>query len=317
MSANVESMVYVKFDERDVPWHGLGTPCPHAMSSEEALRLAGLNWKVNSQPVFIESLEGMEKIPNTFANVRDIDNKVLGVVTGKYKICQNNEAFDFTDALLGYDVKYETAGSLNGGKRVWILARMPEIEIVGDKVEPYLCFTNSHDGKGAITVSAVSIRVVCQNTLNMALKGATRTWTTRHMGDLNAKKAEAIRTLNLATKYNETLKEVAENLAVQKIDMNTFKFFVQTLIPEDENASNRQKRNIEYMRDDLTTRFLEAPDLENFRFTKWGVLSAVTDFAYHKPAGRDTNTYEERIFAKAIDGNDLVNRAMEILEKVA
>ncbi len=312
MSANVETM----FSAREVPWHGLGKIVSEALNSDEALKLSGLDWKVESKPMFIEVGGKMIEVPNTIANTRSSDNSVLGVVTGKYRICQNDEAFDFTNELLDHDVKYETAGSLNHGKRVWMLAKMPAIEIVGDKVEPYLCFTNSHDGKGSITVAAVNVRVVCSNTLAWALEGAKRVWTTKHMGDLNSKKAEAIRSLNLATKYNEVMKETAEFLVGQKFTEKKFKTFVETLLPQEDDATDRQVRNLEFLRNDLTERFMSAPDIENFRFTKWGVLNAVSDFAFHKPAGRESETYAEKTFAKAIDGNIIVDKAYELIQSM-
>ncbi len=315
MSANVETMAYVKFEERDVPWHGLGTPVDHVMSSIEALNLSGLNWKVEPRPMFIEAVNGHPlEVPNVIANVRISDDSVLGTVSGKYKICQNDEAFDFTDELLNHNVKYETAGSLNNGRRVWMLAKMPEVEIVGDKVEPYLVFTNNHDGKGAITVAVTPIRVVCQNTLALALNGSNRTWSTRHMGDLSSKKAEAIKTLGLATKYTEALKQMAEKFSVEKFNEKKFTVFVETLLPKEEDASDRQIKNLEFLRNDLTERFMKAPDIENFRFTKWGVLSAVSDFAFHKPAGRETDTYNERNFMRAVDGHPIMDRAYEIID---
>lgn len=315
MSANVETMAYVKFDERDVPWHGLGTPCDHAMSSVEALELSGLNWNVVSKKLYIHDSKYLE-VPEMLANTRDSDNTVLGVVTGKYKICQNKEAFDFTDELLNHNVTYETAGSLNNGKRVWMLAKMPEIEIVGDKVEPYLVFTNNHDGKGSITVAAVSIRIVCQNTLNLALNSARRVWSTKHMGDLNSKKAEAINTLNLATKYNEHLKQVAEKLVKEKITNQQFTYFVREFIPTKEDMTERKIKNIEFMRNDLTERFMKAPDIENFRFTKWGLINAVSDYIYHAPAVRSSEKYDVKTFEKAIDGNSKMDIAYELIQNI-
>ena len=139
MSANVETM----FSVREKPWHGLGTIVEEAPTSAEALELAGLDWEVKTNPLFLEN--GIE-VPGYYANVRSSDNSVLGIVTGKYSILQNKDAFDFTDSLIGGDVKYETAGSLNGGKRVWLLAQLPSKKIAGDDVESYVCFTNSHDG---------------------------------------------------------------------------------------------------------------------------------------------------------------------------
>ena len=104
MAANVETMFYT----REKPWHGLGIGVKEAPTSEDALRLAGLDWKVVQQS--IQTTCGI--FLNGFcANVRETDGKVLGVVTDKYKVVQNADAFAFTDALLGEGVTYETANS--------------------------------------------------------------------------------------------------------------------------------------------------------------------------------------------------------------
>lgn len=165
MSANVESMFYAG---REKPWHGLGTQVEEAPTSADALRLAGLDWTVQRKPI---QVCGGRKVDNFFANVRSSDGAVLGVVSDRYQVVQNAEAFAFTDALIGGEgqVHYETAGSLMGGRKIWLLAKLPDTEIVGDKTEPYLCFSNTHDGSGAIRVCMTPIRVVCNNTLNIAL----------------------------------------------------------------------------------------------------------------------------------------------------
>ena len=161
MAANIESMFYV----RETPWHGLGTKVMEAPTSKRALELAGLDWKVVQEPIYTENNELIEGYK---ANVRDVDRKILGVVTDRYKIIQNEEAFAFTDELLGEGVRYETSGSLQGGKKVWILARMPQEYIIsGERISPYLLFSNTHDGSGAIKVALTPIRVVCNNTLNL------------------------------------------------------------------------------------------------------------------------------------------------------
>lgn len=150
------------FYTREKPWHGLGTRVEEAPNSADALRLAGLDWTVRSEDVL--SVRG-DVIPEYRANVRDSDDTVLGIVGTRYKIVQNTDAFAFTDALIGGDVRYETAGSLKDGKQVWLLAKMPEQNIAGDEVEPYLCFSNTHDGSGALRICMTPIRVVCNNTL--------------------------------------------------------------------------------------------------------------------------------------------------------
>lgn len=102
MAANVETMFYT----REKPWHGLGTGIAEAPNSADALRLAGLDWEVMQKPIYTDV---GEEIPGYKANIRDTDRRVLGVVTDRYKIIQNREAFAFTDALMGNGVRYETA----------------------------------------------------------------------------------------------------------------------------------------------------------------------------------------------------------------
>ena len=210
MSANVESMFYV----RTAPWHGLGTKVIEAPDSEGALVAAGLNWNVVQEPIYTRE---EEMIDGYRANVRDSDRRVLGVVTDRYKIVQNREAFAFTDELLGEGVRYETAGSLQGGRRVWLLAHMPrEYIISGERISPYLLFSNAHDGSGAIKVALMPIRVVCQNTLNLALNTAKRSWSMNHTGDIRGKMQEAKDTLFMAETYMDELGKEFESLRKKK-----------------------------------------------------------------------------------------------------
>ena len=219
MAHNIETMMYV----RETPWHGLGTKVDEAVNSTDALRLAGLDWTVEKKDLYqmmeIPSDDGSQTfmhmaVPNYKLNVRSSDNKVLGVVSDRYKIVQNTEAFAFTDGIVGETengiVKYETAGSLQEGKKIWMLAKMPEAKILGDAIDPYLCFTNSHDGTSSIRACMTPVRVVCNNTLNLALNNAKRQWSTKHVGNLDAKMEEAKMCLGLADMYMQNLGEYAE-----------------------------------------------------------------------------------------------------------
>ena len=191
MPANVETM----FSVRETPWHGLGRIIMDAPASREALELAGLDWQGESRNIY--SGTGA-MIPGYRANVRSTDDAVLGVVSDRYRIVQNEEAFQFTDDLLGEGVTYETAGSLQGGKKVWMLARLPrKYLIAGDQVEPYLVIFNSHDGSSGVKVAMTPIRVVCQNTLNLALNTAKRSWTARHTENVLLRVQDARETLQL------------------------------------------------------------------------------------------------------------------------
>lgn len=308
MPAEVETMFYV----REVPWHGLGTNVDEAPTSAEALNWAGLDWLVYQQSIST----GFQIIPGYKANIRATDNKVLGVVTDRYKIVQNHEAFAFTDALLGKGVTYETAGSLQGGKKVWLLARLPQsYKVLGDDICPYLVFSNAHDGSGAIKVAMTPIRVVCQNTLNLALLDAKRIWSTNHTGDMQAKLAEAKKTLLLAELYMDKLSDEAEKLSAVSLSDKKVMEYIQDLLPIPDNAGYTQARNIDLLRTDLRVRYYEAPDLVDLPKSAYRFVNAVSDFATHVDPLRRSNTYQENLFAKTMEGNPLVDKAFELLHK--
>ena len=295
MSHNIETMFYAG----EAPWHKMGIAVESALTSADAIRMAGLDWTVTSQPIQVvggATIEGMK------ANVRSSDQKVLGVVTDRYKVVQNAEAFAFTDMLLGEGVKYETAGSLSSGKRVWLLAKMETATVCGDAVEPYLVFTNSHDGTGAVKVAVTPIRVVCQNTLTLALSSAKRTWSTKHCGDIQGKMDDAKRTLGFATAYVESLKEESEKLTEIVVLAPQFADFVMKMFPTDSKMSQRQVENIERQRRALAELYNHKDDIQKFHGTAYGVLNAVADFVPHFIPARQSRSYQENNFMSIVDG---------------
>lgn len=312
MSHNVETMYAATHgDERLVPWHYEMTKevtklIKEAPTSKEALELAGLNWTVDGAPIY--DANGNE-ISGYKANTRSSDGSVLGVVTDRYKVVQNAEAFDFTDSLIGEGITYETAGSLRNGKTIWLLGKMPERYIVEDKFEPYICFTNSHDGKGAIQVCMTPIRVVCNNTLNMALQSASRAWSTRHMGDMASKLNEARHTLQLAEQYLIGLGEEADRLANEKFMPEDVAAVLDEMFPITEDMSDRKKRNINEVKDGITA-CLVAPDLIKFLNTKWGFINAVSDYVSHANPARLSEAYAENNWGRIMNGHPIFDRAV-------
>ena len=307
MSANVENMFYV----RKAPWHGLGTRVNEALASKEALRIAGLDWRVLQEPIYT----GMdERVEGYKANIRDSDRKVLGVVTDRYKVIQNEEAFAFTDELLGEGVRYETAGSLQGGKKVWLLAHMPhEYIITGERISPYLLFPNTHDGSGAIRVALTPIRVVCQNTLNLALSTAKRSWSMIHTGDVHQKIDEAKDTLFRAEKYMDELGKEVEALQMKKLTDKKVMDYIEILLPVEDGSTPQQVRNMKRLQDDLKVRYFDAPDLQDTGKNAYRFINAVSDFATHAEPLRKTVHYKENIFAKTVDGNPLIDKAYQMI----
>lgn len=300
------------FFVREPAWHKLGTVVVDAPTSADALRLAGLDWNV-----LLEQAERKGKIvPNTFWTIRSSDDSVLGTVSGKYKIIQNDEAFNFTDNLLGEGVKYESAGSLKQGRTVWLLAKMPETKVLDDAFVPYLCFTNSHDGSGAVRVCLTDVRVVCNNTLNLALSTAKRSWSTKHMGDLNSKLMEASETLQLANQYMDAFKAEADILATQKISPAEIDKLLDELFGKEkaeESESKRKLQNVEEAKEAFYVCYL-APDLANFIGTYYGVINAMADMVDHRVPARLTENYAENNFARVIGGHPLLDATYDRLK---
>jgi len=311
MAANVETM----FSTREKPWHGLGTVVEEAPASADALRLAGLDWNVVQKDIFANH----GKVDGYKANVRDIDNQVLGVVTDRYKVIQNVDAFAFTDELLGEGVRYETAGSLQGGKKVWLLARLPrEYIISGERITPYLVFSNTHDGSGAVRVAITPVRVVCNNTLNLALDTASRSFSMIHAGDIKGKINEARQTLFMADTYMEHLGKEFEHLRKVKLTDQQVKEYIEVLLPIEKDASMLAAKNTRRLREDLRARYYDAPDLKNvggnnaYRF-----INAVSDFATHASPIRRTKNYQENLFMRTYEGNPMIDKAYSMMQAVA
>ena len=310
MAANVETM----FSVRERPWHGLGQIVTEAPTSGDALRLAGLDWRVCQRSIYTS----IGKVDGYKANVRDTDGQVLGVVTDRYKVVQNTEAFAFTDELLGHGVRYETAGSLQDGRKVWLLARLPsEFMIAGERISPYLVFSNTHDGSGAVRVAVTPIRVCCNNTLNLALETARRSFSMVHTGDIRGKIQEARQTLAMADQYMERLGVELERLRRQEMTEGQVRGYIERLLPIGEDAGQMTARNVRKLRDDMMARYLDAPDLKDLGDNAYRFINAVSDHATHADPIRRTKNYKENLFMKTYEGNPMIDRAYQMIRDAA
>ena len=305
MPANVETMFYVK----EKPWHGLGTMVEEAPTSADALKLAGLDWTIEGKPIYDER---GKVISGFYANTRSSDGSVMGIVGSRYSIVQNEEAFAFTDSLIWEGVTYETAGSLRGGRQIWLLGKMPERYIVGDKFEPYICFVNSHDGTGAVRACMTPIRVVCNNTLNLALSSAKRSWSTPHRGDVKSRLDEARQTLQLADQYMKNLAAKADQLANEKMTEEQVVIVLDKMFELAKDATDRQKKTAQDAKNEIVCCMLH-PDLANFLNTKWGFINAVSDFVGHAAPVRQTKHYQENRWGNIIAGHALLDKAMSLI----
>lgn len=284
MPAAVETMFS---GNRMTPWHREGTVLDGVLTAAEALQASGLDWEVEKRPLYVRAADdGYVEVPRKYATVRTSDGSALGVVGEQYEVLQNEDAFAFADGLVDDgDAKYETAGSLKGGRAVWMLMNVPKgvnIEAEGEATDLYLALSNSHDGTSAITAMVTPVRIVCANTLNLALNGAPRKWTVRHVGTLESKMHAARESLGLTFEYADELGRLATELANQKISDNAFERIVADLTDVEKTAEG------------IIETYRTSPNLANIRGTKWGAVNAVGEFMEH---GKTHRSEEARLLS--------------------
>jgi phage/plasmid-like protein (TIGR03299 family) len=311
------------FSVREVPWHGLGAvlDCPPSTIAE-AIERSGLGWEVKREPIAVDRGEvatvddwwepRCEEIPGYYATVRQDTREVLGIVGERYRIVQNHEAFQFVDQLLGSAMHFETAGSLHGGRRIWVLARLPEhVEIGGDAVRPYVLLMNSHDGSTAVIAATTPVRVVCQNTLNWGLSRATQRFSIRHTQQISRRVHEARRVLELSIDYYEQFKQTGDKLASQRFTDRQLRQVLNQLYPSgtEDRASDRVTQARELRKDRIVELFLHGETQGNAPGSKWAAVNAIIEFGDWL---RPIRGGSER-FARAIDDSVQKTRALELI----
>jgi len=235
----------------ETPWHNLGQKLTSPFTAQQALAEGGLDFTV--EKVGLQTVDGMP-LADKFGLRRTDTKKVLGVVTGFYQPLQNREAFGFFDELFGKGkARYEVAGVLGEGEKVWLLAKMTgDMKIVGDDtLGKYLLLTNGHDTNEPVRAKFTPIRVVCQNTLNAALRGTESEIRVQHIGKVAAKLEIAANLLKSAGIYFDEISAPAQR-TVSRI--------------EELHETGR------------------GHDLKGVRGTLWAAYNAVTELVDHERA---------------------------------
>ncbi len=284
-------------------WHGLGTVVTKALNSAEAIGAARLGWEVVQQDVYQQTqqqtLSGgydFHPVAGWKLNVRQDTGDVLGVVSDRYQVVQNREAFDFCDGLLQDGIiKYESAGAIRGGRIVWLLAQMLERKdevAEGDALHRSILFTNSHDGSGAASILPTSVRVVCMNTLRLALReGKAAALKIRHTGEIADKLEAARQAVGLVNTMFDANLEDARKLDGRKISHHDFIAYLDRLIPlksEGEDQGKAVSKHRQEVRAKIKDNYYSDPrqQLSAIRGTAWAAFNAVTHYTDHQAASR-------------------------------
>ncbi len=306
------SMMYVG----DEPWHGLGTKLNKPATAEEAIQAANLDWEVVKRPLYAIGNGCLYPIKDNVAILRggnpgEPDGPVFGVLGKDYTPLQNREAFAFFDSIVGQGAAiYHTAGALGKGERVWMLAKLPgTIQVVGDDVaDKYLLLSNSHDGSSSVQVKFTPIRVVCQNTLTMALNRG-RTIRIRHAPDVHQRLQQATELLGIVTETFSGIEKSFQAFARLQMDTKRLDEYLKLVFPDSPGMSSdseaassagraaasslaEQRRQVAMERV-LTHRrwsryFFEkgkGMDLPGTRGTLWAAYNGVTEYIDHKQTG--------------------------------
>jgi phage/plasmid-like protein (TIGR03299 family) len=328
MAHEIESIAWTN----EVPWHGLGVEVGD-LSVDEMLVSAGLDWNVSKRPLYFPKVgtaqTELKLIPNKFALTRDSDESTLDIVGDSYKPVQNHEALDFFKRFVDSgDMKMETAGSLRRGQFIWGLAKIQDSFNVGgndeDRIEGYLLLTQPHKFGFSMIAALTPIRVVCMNTMKMALgeklggkrsnaNGVFRMPHSRAFNEEVKKSAEIA--LGLARQGMVELKEAADVLSKVRIHKDELPAYFHNVANDelDEDADpDKFSRTIKTLLDAVN----EAPgaNLKTAEGTLWGAYNAVTYVTDHVLGRSDDSRIVSSWFGA---GSGLKRRALELALDIA
>lgn len=279
MADHVESAFFA----RTPAWHNIGTVVEKEVTSSDAIVLAGLDWDVGVKTVSAEVDEGLfVDIPDVKAVVRLSDNTPLGVVGNRYAPVQNRNAFSFFDSVVGEGKAiYHAAGSLFGGRKIWILAKLPGEIVVGkgDVTHKYLLLSNTHDGSGTLRMLLTPVRVVCANTLAIALHGARgQGISIRHTNSVETRMRAAELSVKAATEFYDAFNEQAMLLASKQYSRDQLNEMLLKLFPNPENVDRETTANA-IKRDRVIQLFENGAGHDKIAGSAWAAIQAVSEFA--------------------------------------
>ncbi len=244
-----------------------------------------MGWDVQLQPIYTGP-DRTVKVKDRFAVCRtdrldQADGGQLGVVGRDYVALQNREAFSFLDPVIGEGAAvYHTAGSLRGGRRVWLLAKLPGIiKVIGEDItEKYVLLSNSHDGTSAVRIGLTPIRVVCQNTLNLALSGMGGV-SIRHHGDVVRRVRDAHQLLGMVNESFDQVGSMMQQMARTEIKSDRLREYFEQILPTPKDEGP-QKAKVHDRHNRLVELFETGigQDLPGVGGTVWAGLNAVTQF---------------------------------------
>lgn len=269
---------------REHAWHQLGTVLDTAFTAETALEVANLSdWNVRKTAL---TLADGSTIPDKFATVRTLPGgsgalDYLGVVGNAYTPIQNEEHCEFLNTLVDESgAHFETAGSLRGGREVFVSMKMPNTMMIGgvDPVDTYIAACNSHDGTTSFRLIVTPVRIVCANTQAAAIRSARSSVAIRHTRNHKNTLATARDALGLTFKYIEGFQEEADKMIEAALTEAAFSDIVKQLMGDPEKTKGAARTSLERKEDELMRLFVDSDTNMTIRGTRWAGYQAVTEW---------------------------------------
>lgn len=328
---------YSFVSKRELAWHKKGQ-IVDSMTSKEALELSGLDFEVMKVPLFFPDnsknlspkesfdyshvrratieedsfINPLNTVKGSYATIRTDSYNQLGVVGDRYEIIQNIEAFDFFDRIVGDGhAMYETAGALGNGETIFVTAKIPSKMIVKkDEIDKYLLFTNSHDGSSAIKILFTPIRVVCNNTLTAAIKGAPNAYTIRHTISANSKIRLAEIALGIVSHQSEVLEDIFNMWSKVYLKDSEIDALIKDAFNIKEEGKELSTRS-QNLIDDVMDYHESGVGQEYIRGTSWGVFNAISGYHQNVKNYKD----DDRMF-KSIYQSTALNSVQKTFENL-
>lgn len=298
------------FENRRVPWSGIGNDISKASCVDEAIAMSGLNWEIGLEDIF--NSKG-EVIPHYKSIVRADTGKTFGVTKDKYRPVQNADAFSFADILLEQGANFEKGGCYKGGEKIWFLMKLPSRSYAGDEHNLYMFLMNGNNGKQSLFAAFTTIRALCCNMAHLVSKHATYKVSIQHRGNIEGKMFEAQQVMGGATAYFDGLAHTMEELRKVKLTQAEISRVIEGLFPYADDATDRVKRTATEKRNQLINILHNAPDLQNEGWNGLRLVNALTDFESHAEPARHPEGFAENRLMKLVEKPMLADKVVEIL----
>ena len=291
-------------------WHDLGQVVDGAMTAEEAIKLANLDYTVEKADVFMKTQDDTNVIVDGYYSTYRTDtNQYLGMVKSRYEVVQNKDAFSFFDSIIDSgEAIFETAGALGNGERIFLSAKLPDDFTIGtEKIEKYIMLTNSHNGTSSVVAGLTNVRVVCNNTLQAALNGLENKVSISHIIGAKDKIKEAYKVMGIASKYNLEIEQMFNQmLDVKMSEGDLATYFTKVLKPDyisidglTQNEMSMRLQNAVDMTLDFAYNHPTQKTIETTG-TLWGAYNAISGvYNYGKNYKNSEDKFNQHFFGTA------------------